>query len=67
MRRGGCHRRQGSLALGVTEVPEQLLRAAFERVPIRLQMSFEQAMEERMWRLCIRNLAISTAMKGGRL
>lgn len=62
--RRGCSRRQGSLALGVTEIPEQLLRAAYERVPIRLTLSFEQAMEERMWRTCIRNIAITTAMKG---
>lgn len=64
--RRGTSRRQCSLPLGVTEVPERLLRAAYERVPIRLTLSFEQAMEERMWRLCIRNIAITTAMKGGK-
>jgi|GEM_PF-2586368 len=62
--RRGCSRRQRSLALGVTDIPERLLRAAHERVATRLHISFEQAMEDPMWRMCIRNIAITTAMKG---
>lgn len=53
------HIRQCALDLGVTEIPERLLRAAFERTPIRWRLSFEDAMQVPMWRICIRNLAIS--------
>jgi hypothetical protein len=61
--RRGCSRRQRPLPLGVTEVPEQLLRAAYDRVATRLKLSYEEAMEDGMWRMCIRNIAITTAMK----
>jgi hypothetical protein len=62
--RRGCSRRQCALPLEVTDVPERLLRAAYERVAHRLKLSYEQAMEDRMWSMCIRNIAITSAMKG---
>lgn len=59
-----ANRRQLSLSLGLTEIPETQLRAAFERC--RLNLSFEDAMQQPMYQKCIRNVVISTALKGGR-
>lgn len=55
--------RQGQLALplGVTEIPESALRAAFERC--RLGLSFEEAMQQPMFQICIKNVVIAKAIK----
>ncbi|SCX40554.1 hypothetical protein SAMN05720354_103129 [Nitrosospira sp. Nsp1] len=48
-------RQQLALPLGITEVPEQLLRAAYARC--ELAMSFDEAMQKEVLRICFRAMA----------
>lgn len=52
---------QLALPLGVTEVPESALRAAFERC--RIGLSFEEAIKQPMYQLCLRNVVIAQTIK----
>lgn len=47
---------QFALPLGQTEIPEQKLRAAYERT--RLRQSFEEAMQIEHFRICLKRLAM---------
>jgi len=48
----------------MTDVPERLLRAAHARCRIARVMPFEEAMQQPMFRTCLRHLALSLAVKG---
>lgn len=47
---------QFSLALGEVELPEDLMRAAWQRS--RLKLSFDEAMRVTHFRICLRRLAM---------
>lgn len=52
---------QLALPIGKFEPPEELLRKAHQRS--RLKQSFEDAMQQTSFRICLRNLAIAMAGK----
>ena len=54
--------RQLALPLGSVEPPEHLLRAAWERS--RLQQSFEEVMRWQHFRIGLKHMAMSMAVKG---
>jgi hypothetical protein len=56
--------RQLPLAIGVVEVPEELLRQAYERC--RLNLSFEEAIQDPMYHKCLKNVVISGQLKRGK-
>jgi hypothetical protein len=51
------NRHQLALPIGKVEVPEHLLRAAYERS--RLQIGFDQAMALTHFRICFKRLALA--------
>lgn len=55
---------QLALPLGQVEIPESLLRAAWERC--RLQQSFEEAMGIYHFRISLSHVALSIARKGSK-
>jgi hypothetical protein len=54
-------RHQLSLGIEVTQVPEELLKAAYDRC--RLPIPYEKAIEDPMYRKCLNNVAISGQLK----
>ena len=42
---------------------EDMLREAFRRLEIAQQLSFEQAMSDRIWSICVRNFAVATVRR----
>ncbi|HLP97503.1 MAG TPA: hypothetical protein VK149_03560 [Sideroxyarcus sp.] len=55
---------QLALPIGPVEVPDHLMRAAYERERDRLRCSFEAAMENTGFRICLRHIAIGLGSVG---
>lgn len=55
-------RHQKRLPLEIVEIPEGVMRAAYQRC--RLAVSFEAAMQDRGLKVCLRNVAVSVMRKG---
>jgi hypothetical protein len=55
---------QFALPLGQVEVPESLMRAAWERERGRLRVGFEAAMDTPSFRICLKHIALAMVGKG---
>lgn len=60
------HHQQLSLPIGQVDVPEHLMRAAWEQERNRLQKGFEEAMQIPHFRICLKHLALLKVNKGGK-
>lgn len=57
---------QFALPLGQVEPSEDLMRAAYERERRWLKRGFEDVMQIPHFRICLRNLALVMAKRGGK-